>query len=272
MTNHKTQLHTALSAAVAAGNILRLHVDDAVHRERHRKESRRDVATEIDRYAEEIAIEKIRAFDEAPILAEESGMRAKIDQEAGTFWVIDPLDGTVNYLNHVPLYAVSIAYVEAGKPVVGVIYNPALNELYYGGEELGVYKNHTRISVADRSPEESLCAMSFSGKQYGKERATEFEAFQKLNDATTGCLRSGSAALNLAYVAEGKLGGCMGRYSKLWDVAAGFAIARLAGATVDYRVADPAQHLVHYCAGTQRMRLLMDEFIDLKKITKKRIR
>ena len=246
MTDFKKHLHTALCAAVAAGNVLREHSQDAYHLKRRSKESLRDIVTEVDKYAEDVAIEKIRAFDDSPVLAEESGASKKIDMN-GTYWVIDPLDGTVNFLHNIPLYAVSIAYIESGVPRVGVIYNPALNELYYAAEGLGAYKNHSRISVGTRPREEALCAISFSGASFGN-RAAEFETFQKLNDATAGCLRTGSAALNLAYLAEGKFDVSIGQNNRLWDVAAGFVIARLAGAVVDYSLTNPKKHLLHHRA------------------------
>ena len=254
MMNNRTRLlQYAISAAVAGGNVLRSHGDDAVHLRRRVKESPRDIATEVDDLAEKVAIERIRRFDAMPILAEESGASALIDAAKDTFWAIDPLDGTVNYVHHLPWYAVSIAYIEKGEPIVGVVYNPFLNELYYGAEGTGAFKNHKRISVAESPAQQSLCAITFSGKKYGNQHAEEFESFRTLNDETAGCLRTGSAALNLAYVAEGRLGGACGRYSRLWDVAAGFVVAKEAGASVTYEFAEPAAYLVHYAVGVSSL-------------------
>lgn len=247
---YQPQLKLALSAAVAAGRILQSYVDETGHPDTHRKESFRDVATEIDTYAEKKIIEMLNESSGLPIVAEESGISRPVDLATGTYWVVDPLDGTVNYISRIPLCAVSIAFIDKGKPVVGVVYNPFLNELYYGAEGLGVYKNHTRIASVKLPAEQVLCAGTFSGASHPG-RDAEFGAFQKINDATMGCLRTGSAALNLAYVAEGRLGGCFGRHTKWWDVAAGFVLARLAGADVVYNIADPATHTVHYSVANE---------------------
>ena len=248
MADRTKYLHTALSAAVSAGNALRAHSGDFLHLKQLSKESHRDIVTEIDRLAEDTAIAKIREFDKNPIVAEESGESVAIDPQRDSFWVIDPLDGTVNYVHHIPLYAVSIAFIEKGIPTVGVIYNPALNELYYGGDGLGVFKNHSRIAAAGRPLEGALCSITFSGAKYDTDRNSEFDLFQKLNDATAGCLRTGSASVNLSYLAEGKLDIAIGRHTKLWDVAAGLALARLAGAEVDFTFVDKKKYLLHYRA------------------------
>lgn len=262
MTSYQPQLKSALSAAVAAGNILQSYAEEAARSMIHRKESMRDIATEIDTYAEQKIVEMLSATDGLPVMAEESGMSQKVDLAKGTYWVVDPLDGTVNYVSRIPLCAVSIAFIHKGEPVVGVIYNPLLNELYYGGEELGVYKNHTRISSSRLPAEQSLCAGTFSGANHPG-RDAEFDAFQKVNDATMGCLRTGSAALNLAYVAEGRLGGCFGGHSKWWDVAAGFAIARLAGAEVFYNVTDPVSHSVNYIVANKALSPVLQSIVKI---------
>lgn len=248
MNDYTQKLEIAIHAAVAAGNILNNHVGDAFHLTRVRKESFRDIATEADMYAEKKIIEMIQQKDNSPIVSEEAGVVGDLDEKRG-YWVVDPLDGTVNYAHRMPFYAVSIAYMEDGVPVVGAIYNPTLNELFYGAKGLGVYKNHNKISVIDRKPEDSLFAISFSGKKYDNEvRPQEFANFREINDKTMGCLRTGSAALNLAYLAEGRLGGCVGRFNKIWDVAAGFIIAELAGAKVDYQADKKEKFLLSYTA------------------------
>ncbi|MBI3634339.1 MAG: inositol monophosphatase [Candidatus Yonathbacteria bacterium] len=263
MDDYTQKLEVAIRAAVAAGNILHKHAGDAFHLTRIRKESFRDVVTEADTYAEKKIIEMIRQYDNSPIVSEEAGVVGELDEEK-SYWVVDPLDGTVNYAHHMPFYAVSIAYMEQGVPVVGVIYNPALNELFYGAKGLGVYKNHNKIATIDRKPEDALFAVSFSGKKYDSDaRLLEFVKFKEINDKTMGCLRTGSAALNLAYLAEGRLGGCVGRFNKIWDVAAGFIIAELAGAKVNHRVDKNDRFLLSYTATVPQSEGLLKEIVVL---------
>jgi myo-inositol-1(or 4)-monophosphatase len=239
-------LQTAIKAAVSAGGLLFEHYRDILNVSV--KESLRDVVTEVDRMAEDRAITVLRAFDPSlSITTEEGGVMGNGQQEEG--WVVDALDGTVNYVNRIPFYCASVAFVEGNSPTVGAIYNPMSEDLYYGAEGIGVFKNQARLLVHDCSPEECLFSVAFSGKRYGIEkRKEEFLLFGAINDASRGCIRTGSAAMNLAYLAEGKLGGCWGRANKHWDVAAGLLLARLAGARVAFRHIDRKNFLVSYLA------------------------
>lgn len=250
MKDYSAQLKLALSAAVLGGEILDMHLGDKLRLTQYQKESRRDVATTVDLYIQQEIVKHIKAKDKTQIVAEEAGVEGSCDITKGTCWMIDPLDGTVNYVNRIPLSAVSIAYIDEGKPVVGVVYNPTLNELYYGAEGLGVYRNHMKIGVQHEAPEDSLYAISFSGTPNRSMRGNEYLLFQDINDNTRGCLRTGSAALNLAYLADGRLGGCVGRNARAWDVMAGILLARLAGAKVDYTVVNKEEFLVNYIAAT----------------------
>ena len=250
MNKYQKKLEVSISAAVSAGEILIKHSDDFLQGSYSRKESYRDIVTEADKYTEKKIVEIIRKFDPAAnILSEESGMISDFNVKSkNQYWIIDSLDGTVNYFKHIPFYGVSIAFMDKKKLAVGVIYNPFLNELFYGALGLGVYKNHKKISLQDGKPDNLLFAASFSGKKFGKNRKDEFEAFRKVNDSSMGCLRTGSAAINLAYAADGRLGGCWGRRNKLWDVAAGLLLARLAGARVEYEIVDKTKNLVNFIA------------------------
>lgn len=247
MNNYTQILETAIRAAVLAGNRIQ-NTGNAWGLNRKRKESFRDITTQADTYAEAIIISEIQKKSRSPILSEESGIIGKLGKNKN-YWVVDPLDGTVNYSHNIPLYATSIAYLVNNIPAVGVIYNPSQNELFYGAEGIGVYKNHNNINIIDRKPEESLFSIAFSGKKHvNNNRVKEFINFQKINDLTMGCLRTGSAALNLAYLAEGRFGGCIGKYNKIWDVSAGLVIAKLAGAIINYRYKKGDKSFVSYSA------------------------
>ena len=244
--NNKEFLEIAIKAVVSAGNLIEERHKDILNVSR--KESLRDIVTHVDKLAENKIIEILKNFDEnIPILTEESGFVQGSSKE--TYWTVDALDGTVNYVNHIPFYGVSIAFFDKNKISVAAIFNPYSNELYYGGEGLGVFKNQKSLKIIDRNPEECLFSMAFSGKNYEPvKRTEEFLLFGEINDNTRGCLRTGSAAMNLAYLAEGRFGGCLGKANKMWDVAAGLLLAKLAGAKVQYNEVDTDKHLVNYVA------------------------
>lgn len=243
--HNRQYLRTAIGASVEAGKLLMRHWEQKV--QVTPKESLRDVVTHVDFAAEELILDYLRhANAEIPIMAEESGHSGT----AGEYlWLVDALDGTVNYINGVPLFCVSIALYRDKVPIVGVIFNPMSGDLYYGTEGRGAFKNQNRIHVEERSYEECLFAAAFSGKHHSStERSKEFALFENVNDSSRGCLRTGSAAMNLAYLAEGKLGGCWGRANKWWNVGAGLLIARLAGADVAWAMPDRDRPLMSYRA------------------------
>lgn len=213
-----------------------------------RKESARDIVTDADRLAENLVINIIdQGMTNETIITEEQGIVKGTSTDS--YWLVDALDGTVNFVNQIPLFCVSIAFINEGRPIVGVIYNPMSNELYYGAEKIGAYKNQNIIRVANRSPRECLFSVAFSGKNYEPaRRREEFILMGKVNDRSRGCLRTGSAAMNLAFVAEGRLGGCWGKANKYWDIAAGLLLAGLAGATVQHTFVDKEKMLVSYLA------------------------
>ena len=157
--NREQVLKVAMYAAVEAGNLLLEHSNDFL--KASPKESLRDIVTEVDKCAEEKIIEILKDYNPySTILTEESGTISGKNEK--NHWIIDALDGTVNYVNHIPFYAVSIAFIEDNSPVVGVVYNPMSSDLYYGAEGIGIYKNHTKIKSKDRIAEECLFAVAFS--------------------------------------------------------------------------------------------------------------
>ncbi len=244
--NRERRLETAIRAAVAAGDILIRHYHEKV--DATCKESLRDIVTEIDRMAESCVIDILRgARSDESIITEERGSVS--GSEDNGFWLVDALDGTVNFVNHIPFFCVSIAYIEDRQPVLGAVYNPMASDLYYGAEGIGVFRNQSPIKVKNRSGSESLFAVAFSGKNHDPERRKdEFGIMADINDSSRGCLRTGSAAMNLAFLAEGRLGGCWGKANKFWDIAAGLLLVRLAGASLRYTCVDPEKMLVSYVA------------------------
>ncbi|MBL8429929.1 MAG: hypothetical protein JNJ95_08595 [Dechloromonas sp.] len=260
--NNEKLLEVAISAAVRAGACLMesyLQVIPVT-----RKESSRDVATPVDQTAEREVFALLRAYDDdISILSEEHGFQGR-DNGRG-HWVVDALDGTVNYLHQVPFFSVSVAYVFEGVTQVGVVYAPLVDDIYYGARGIGAFKNQRSIASPDSSPRDSLFAATFSGKNYEPhQRQEEFALFSAVNDQSRGCLRTGSAALNLAYLAEGRFNGCWGKANKAWDISAGLLLAELAGADVLVVERDAQRHLLHYLAApTQNFEWLKGQLTSL---------
>lgn len=190
------------------------------------EKQRMDFTTEVDRMAEAEIIKELRhAYPDHSILAEESG-------EIGNSrfqWVIDPLDGTSNFLRGIPFFSISIALVEAGVPIAGVIYNPMSEELYTAHKGSGAFLNDKRIRVAGRqSVEGCLIGTGFSPRQRSRLPA-QLRMVKQLLSHAEDLRRSGSAALDLAYVASGRLDGFFEFGLKPWDMAAGVLMVREAG-------------------------------------------
>jgi myo-inositol-1(or 4)-monophosphatase len=229
--NVTTPMEVAISAAIGAGSELLNRFGEKLTVTS--KDSARDIVSDADFAAESRAIEIVRHhFPNARVLSEEKGETG--DKHAQDYWIIDALDGTVNYIHEVPLFSVSVAYFKDGRVQAGSIFLPLADDIYYAARGLGAFKNKHTIKVHDLPVEESLFAASFSGKSFNPNlRQLEFIAFGNVNDSSCGCLRTGSAALNLAFLAEGRLNGCWGKAAKYWDIAAGLLLAEEAGALVD---------------------------------------
>lgn len=224
-------MEVAISAAIGAGRVLLDRFGEQLTTAS--KESARDIVSDADLAAENRAIEIIRGhFPDARVLSEEKGETG--NKDAQDYWVVDALDGSVNYIHQVPLFSVSVAHLRGGRVQAGSIYVPLADDIYYAAKGLGAFKNKLALRVRDVPLENSLFAASFSGKSFDPDlRDLEFITFGKVNDASRGCLRTGSAALNLAFLAEGRLSGCWGKAAKHWDIAAGLLLAEEAGAIVE---------------------------------------
>jgi myo-inositol-1(or 4)-monophosphatase len=191
-----------------------------------------DLVTEADKKAESVILEILaRHCPGHAILAEESGYLG--DQTANPYlWAIDPLDGTTNYAHGYPIACVSAGLMIGGIPQVGAIYNPFRRELFRGAKGLGATLNRRPIRVSQTaSLEKSLLVSGFA---YDRRETLDnnYAEFCHLTHLTQGVRRSGSAALDLADVACGRLEGYWERGIKAWDIVAGVVILEEAGGTV----------------------------------------
>ncbi len=223
----KTALDAAQEAAREAGALLRLAYG-RVHRIRHKGPI--DLVTEMDEQAQ-AAIAQIlhRAFPQIPVVAEEGP--ASIPK-SGCYWLVDPLDGTTNYAHGYPFFAVSIALVEQGYPMVGVVYNPLLDELFAAQRGGGATLNGQPIRVSTTEDlGHSLLASGFPYDAWSVPRNNSQEWSRFLRQVTS--LRSdGAAALDLCHVAAGRIDGYWELALEPWDMAAGALIVEEAGGRV----------------------------------------
>jgi len=215
-------INVAVRAARAAGAII-LRYLSRVEGLAVEEKSRHDYVSEVDRMAEaEIVRELRRAYPDHAVLGEESGRTGKSDK----VWVVDPLDGTHNYLRGFPHFCVSIGFLDHGDPVYGVIYDPLRDELYTASKGDGAYLNDRRIRVSKREglPGALLC----SGYPYRQREHidAQLNVTRALLTEAEDIRRTGSAALDLAYVAAGRLDGYFETGLKPWDMVGGCVILR----------------------------------------------
>jgi myo-inositol-1(or 4)-monophosphatase len=218
-------LNIAVRAARSAGNVIIRNLGKLDTLAIHTKD-RNDFVTEVDRRAEQEIIFILRkAFPDHGILAEESGLQEGDEYQ----WIIDPLDGTTNFLHGFPQFAVSIALRHKGRMEQGVIYDPLRQELFTATRGAGATLNDRRIRVTKRNTlEGSLLGTGFPFKSQ-QHLDTYLDMFRALFPQTAGIRRAGSAALDLAYVAAGRLDGFWEIGLSIWDMAAGVLLIQEAG-------------------------------------------
>lgn len=201
------------------------------------KTSLNDLVTEYDLKAEKIIVENILSvFPDHQILTEESDPKLS-DSEYK--WIIDPIDGTVNFAHKLPIFSISIALFKEDQPLIGVVFNPITDELFYAEKGKGAYLNERSIKVSNLS--NYMKALLVTGFPYNSDKnpMNAIEVFGKVIRKGIPVRRLGSAALDLAFVAAGRLDGFWEVGLKPWDVAAGMLILKEAGGIItDYEGKD----------------------------------
>lgn len=193
-----------------------------------RDKASNDHVTDIDHAAEEAIIETIRrAYPDHAILAEESG--ASGGRRGDVEWIVDPIDGTANFMRGLPHFAISIACRVRGELAHGVIYDPVKDEMFTASRGEGAQMDGRRIRVSDaKHLDKALVATGFAYRRGGA-IADHLESFTRVLETAGDLRRAGSAALDLAYVAKGRLDGYWERGLAPWDIAAGLLLVREAG-------------------------------------------
>lgn len=222
-------LNVATKAAREAGKIINRASQDVGSLKILTKDYN-DFVSEVDRSAEEAIISILKeAYPTHGFFGEESG---KTNVDAESIWIIDPLDGTTNFLHNFPCYCVSIALQERGVLTQAVIYDPVHNDLFTATKGRGAFLNDKRIRVTNRSKlQDSLISTGFPFKDFSY-LDTYLEIFKDMAKKTSGLRRPGSAALDLAYVAAGYTDGFFEINLSPWDIAAGALLVQEAGGIV----------------------------------------
>jgi myo-inositol-1(or 4)-monophosphatase len=231
MSHHEYWLAGAVEAAMQAGKVIRKYYTRPLKvREKGRSLG---LVTNADIEAEETAMKVLRKCEkDFAFLTEEThsnGVRKK-GQEG--LWIVDPLDGTTNFVHRFPMFCVNIALQFNDQTVVGVTYHPILDELYTAIRGKGAYINGKRMMVSKTTKmRDALMATGFAYRSR-EALASEMTSFKKVSHATRAVRRPGSAALDLAYTARGVFDGFWERHLAPWDVAAGALLVEEAGGRV----------------------------------------
>jgi myo-inositol-1(or 4)-monophosphatase len=223
-------LNIAVKAARRAGQIINRASLDLGQLTISSKQQN-DFVTEVDRAAEAAIIETLReTYPKHAILAEETGRSGQEDSEFQ--WIIDPLDGTTNFIHGFPQYAVSIAMAHKGVLTHAVVYDPTRNELFTATKGTGAFLNDKRIRVSKRQKlDEALVGTGFPYRMFDHVEAY-LAIFREMTRRTAGVRRPGAASLDLAYVACGRLDGFWEFGLSPWDMAAGALLISEAGGLV----------------------------------------
>ena len=189
-----------------------------------------DLVTQADKEAEEVIIQTIRQrFPEHYILSEEVGA---LESSSNTKWIIDPIDGTVNFAHGIPICCVSIGLEQDGEMIMGAVYNPLMNEFFFAEKGWGASLNDKKINVSAKEELGRSCLVTGFPYSYLDMPNGPLQVFEKLIRQGIPVRRLGSAALDLCWVAAGRFDGFYEHNLKAWDSSAGFLIVQEAGGTV----------------------------------------
>ncbi len=191
-----------------------------------------DFVSSADKRTEKILIDELlRAHPDYGILTEESGVLNKSNTQKR--WIIDPIDGTSNFLNGIPQFAISIGYEEDNEIKCGIIFNPITNEMFFAEKGNGAYLNNSRIRVSNKKRIGDSLLVTGGPKQFSKIKDKIFSEYLNVSKKVSNVRKFGSAALDMAYVACGRFDGYWQREINYWDVAAGIIIVKEAGGFIN---------------------------------------
>ena len=192
-----------------------------------------DFVSSADKRTEKILIDELqKAHPEYGIVTEEAGIINKTNLK--NRWIIDPIDGTMNFLNGIPQFAISVGYEENGEVQCGVIFNPIMNEMFCAEKGGGAYLNNSRIRVSNKKKIKDALLVTGGPKGASKIKDKIFSEYINISNNVSNVRKFGSAALDMAYVACGRFDGYWQRELNYWDIAAGVIILKEAGGFIDF--------------------------------------
>ena len=192
-----------------------------------------DFVTSADKRTEKIIIEELlKAHPNYGIISEEAGYINKSNKN--NRWIIDPIDGTMNFLNGIPQFAISVAYEEENEVKCGIIFNPVTNEMFSAEKGSGAYLNNSRMRVSNKRKLSEALIVTGGPKQASKIKKKIFSEYISISTQVSNVRKFGSAALDMAYVACGRFDGYWQRELNYWDIAAGIILIKESGGFVNF--------------------------------------
>jgi myo-inositol-1(or 4)-monophosphatase len=219
-------------AACEAARRAAVVLDDWRRRFQVREKGRFDLVTDADLASQRVIVEYLSGrFPDHAFLGEEDAKHQRPVPDSAPTWIIDPIDGTTNYVHDCPLYCISIGLQVAGQLVVGVVLEPCRNEMFHAAKGQGAWLNDRRLQTSRiTSLGEALIATGFPPDMQGQERTLEWWRYFSLR--TQSMRRTGSTAINMAYVAAGRFDAYFAFDNHVWDVAGGVVLIQEAGGLI----------------------------------------
>ncbi|MBX3239871.1 MAG: inositol monophosphatase [Chitinophagaceae bacterium] len=252
---------TLLQAARTAGNVMKESFNGKFRITN--KEGFNNLVTEVDHASEKAIIDIIKgAFPEHYILSEESG---ELVMDSEYKWIIDPIDGTVNYANGIPICCVSIAVEKNDEVILGAVYNPFMEEFFVAEKGRGATLNDRKLRVTEKSDLATSCLVTGFPYSYLDEPNGPLEIFEKLIRLGIPVRRLGSAAIDLCWVAAGRFDGFYEHKLNAWDSAAGFLMVEEAGGKVtDFKGNEYSPYQPHIAATNGKIHVALLDFVNGK--------
>jgi myo-inositol-1(or 4)-monophosphatase len=230
MINYKKYLDIAIRSSEISAHTLNTFFKK-FNKVKLKNKNFRDLVSEIDFISQKEITEMIKKkFPSHNIICEEK--QKGLNKKSNFSWIIDPLDGTINYIHGVPIYSISIALKFKDELIVGVINNPEQREIFYASKGNGSFMNGEKIIVSKNNRFSSGLYVAAFPSSINKKLMNKLKIFGKINNNSRGMLRLGSAAHALTYLASGKIDGFWGEDLKIWDIAAGILIINEAGGKI----------------------------------------
>ncbi|MBK8685341.1 MAG: inositol monophosphatase family protein [Chitinophagaceae bacterium] len=227
--------NTLLRAVHAGADLLRHYFEGTF--EIQSKDSLNNLVTEVDKKAEEAIIDVIRAeFPEHFILSEEAG---EMSTGSEYKWIIDPIDGTVNFAHGIPICCISIGLEHNGVMMLGAVFNPFMNELFFAERGKGAFLNNRPLKVSNNDQMESACLVTGFPYRWVEVHMDPISVFERFIRMGLPVRRLGSAAIDLCWVAAGRFDGFWEYNLNPWDIAAGYLIIEEAGGRISNFNGDP---------------------------------